>query len=623
VSGLSKEHIGYENGVLGGVVSALNVVCSRGDKVLIHSPTYIGFTGALGNNGYEIVHSPLVLDGGGARGAYQIGAWKALTEAGVKINAVAGTSVGALNGALICMGDIEKAEKIWNEMTFSRVMDVDDEWMEGLFQKQTSIREFLNEGWKKLKEGGVNITPLRELIHETVDEEAIRSCGKEFCLLTFSLSDFRELDLSIEDIPEGLLEDFLLASAYLIGFKNERIQGKKYIDGGVVNNVPLNSLVKRGYEDIIEVRIYGPGREPRVKMPKESEKLEIAPRVKLGSIIEFSGKRSRQNLLIGYYDALRMLYGLEGTIYYLEQSHEDEYYEELLIDIREVEKAEIAFVLKLSLGFKSKDLFMWMLEAAAKLLRIPKYQIYTVDQLYDIVYKKYEALSDQMNLPRFVHVLTGLRKGLTMNLKGRNFLTLKDYTPEEIAYLLDLAAELKEKKRSGVPVDNYRGKNVALIFEKTSTRTRCAFEVAAHDMGMGTTYLDPSGSQIGKKESIEDTARVLGRMYDGIEYRGFGQEIVEDLAKYAGVPVWNGLTNEYHPTQMLADLLTIREHFGYLKGIKLVYMGDARYNMGNSLMIACAKIKDACTVSDETTPGRIIFHKIRKSLAPCIFAAST
>ncbi len=177
-----------------------------------------------------------------------------------------------------------------------------------------------------------------------------------------------------------------------------------------------------------------------------------------------------------------------------------------------------------------------------------------------------------------------------MNLKGRHFLTLKDYTPEEILYLLDLSAELKAKKKTGVMVDTLRGKNVALIFEKTSTRTRCAFEVAAHDLGMGTTYLDPSGSQIGKKESIADTARVLGRMYDGIEYRGFGQEIVEELAKYAGVPVWNGLTNEDHPTQMLADLLTIREHLGRLKGVKLVYMGDARYNMGNSLMIACAKM---------------------------------
>lgn len=177
-----------------------------------------------------------------------------------------------------------------------------------------------------------------------------------------------------------------------------------------------------------------------------------------------------------------------------------------------------------------------------------------------------------------------------MNLKGRNFLTLKDYTKMEILYLLDLAADLKEKKKQGIPVDTLKGKNVALIFEKTSTRTRCAFEVAAHDLGMGTTYLDPSGSQIGKKESIADTARVLGRMYDGIEYRGFGQEIVEELAHYAEVPVWNGLTNEYHPTQMLADLLTIREHLGKLEGVKLVYMGDARYNMGNSLMIACSKM---------------------------------
>ena len=177
-----------------------------------------------------------------------------------------------------------------------------------------------------------------------------------------------------------------------------------------------------------------------------------------------------------------------------------------------------------------------------------------------------------------------------MNLKGRHFLTLKDFTAEEITYFLDLAAELKEKKKQGILTETLRGKNVALIFAKTSTRTRCSFEVAAHDLGMGTTYLEPAASQIGKKESIKDTARVLGRMIDGIEYRGYGQEIVEELAKYAGVPVWNGLTNEYHPTQMLADLLTIREHFGDLAGRKLVYMGDARYNMGNSLMIACAKM---------------------------------
>ncbi len=185
-----------------------------------------------------------------------------------------------------------------------------------------------------------------------------------------------------------------------------------------------------------------------------------------------------------------------------------------------------------------------------------------------------------------------------MNLKGRSFLTLKDFTPDEILYLVDLAAELKALKKARTPHRRHEGRNIALIFEKTSTRTRCSFEVAAHDMGMDVTYLDPSASQIGKKESIRDTARVLGRMYDGIEYRGFEQTIVEELAKYAGVPVWNGLTNEYHPTQMLADMLTIREHFGRLKGIRLTYMGDARYNMGNSLMIVCAKLGlhfTACT----------------------------
>lgn len=177
-----------------------------------------------------------------------------------------------------------------------------------------------------------------------------------------------------------------------------------------------------------------------------------------------------------------------------------------------------------------------------------------------------------------------------MNLKGRSFLKLLDYTPEEIGYLLDLAAELKAKKKAGILHDDFKGKNIALIFEKTSTRTRCSFEVAAHDLGLGSTYLDPSGSQIGKKESIADTARVLGGMFDGIEYRGFAQSTVEELAKYAGVPVWNGLTDEFHPTQILADFLTIKEHFGYLKGINFVYMGDARFNMGNSLMVGCAKM---------------------------------
>lgn len=176
-----------------------------------------------------------------------------------------------------------------------------------------------------------------------------------------------------------------------------------------------------------------------------------------------------------------------------------------------------------------------------------------------------------------------------IQLKGRSFLTLKDFSAEEIEYLLNLASDFKTKKKNGVAVDTHRGKNIALIFEKTSTRTRCSFEVAAHDLGIMTTYL-AEGSQIGTKESIADTARVLGRMFEGIEYRGYSQSIVEDLAKYSGVPVWNGLTDEYHPTQMLADMLTIKEHFGKLKGLKLVYFGDARFNIGNSLCIVCSKL---------------------------------
>lgn len=196
-----------------------------------------------------------------------------------------------------------------------------------------------------------------------------------------------------------------------------------------------------------------------------------------------------------------------------------------------------------------------------------------------------------------------------MDLKGRHFLKLFDFTPEEILYLVDLADELKAKKKQGIPTLHHTGKNIALIFEKTSTRTRCSFEVAAHDLGMQTTFLDPSASQIGKKESIADTARVLGRMFDGIEYRGFDQSIVEELAKDAGVPVWNGLTNQFHPTQMLADIMTIREKFGYLKGIRLTYMGDARYNMGNSLMVVCAKMGmhyTACTNKEYFTDEAIV-----------------
>lgn len=532
----------------------------------------------------------IVLDGGGARGAYQIGAWKALSEVGLKINAVAGTSVGALNGALICMGDVEKAEHIWNEIKFSNVMDVDDGWMEKLFQKENSIREIIGEAMRLIAEGGVDITPLRNLIHENVDEKQIRESGIELCLLTFSVSKMKEIDISIHDIPEGLLEDFLLASAYLIGFKNEKLHGETYMDGGVINNLPINSLIERGYKDLIQIRIYGPGRVPRVKIDEETTLYQIAPKVKLGSIIEFHNKRSRQNLKLGYYDAKRVIYGLAGRIYYIEQTREEWYYEKILEGLSDIERAEIIFVLRLSRKCSDTEFYLAMLEASAKLLRIPKYQIYTVSELEQEVYRKFEVRKDKINLPRFVHLFMDIRKDYKMNLKGRHFLTLKDFTADEILYLIDLAADLKEKKKKGITGNSLKGKNIALIFEKPSTRTRCAFTVGASDEGGIPTYLSQHDIQLGYKESVKDTARVLGRMFDGIEFRGFKHEHVEQLAEYSGVPVWNGLTDEYHPTQILADLLTMKEHFGYLKGLNFVYLGDGRNNMANSLMIGCAKV---------------------------------
>ena len=532
----------------------------------------------------------LVLDGGGARGAYQIGAWKALHEAGVQIRGIAGTSVGALNGALICMGDVDEAEHIWKEMTFSKVMDVDDDWMERLFQKEVPMRELLKELMLRLRDGGIDVTPLKDLIHNVLDEDRIRSAGIDFSLLTFSLSDMKELDLTLDEIPEGLLAAFLLASACLLGFKNEPLHGKTYLDGGVINNVPLNSLVKRGYRDIITVRIYGPGREPRVRLDEGTQVYEIAPRVHLGSIIEFQGKRSRQNLKIGYYDAKRMVYGLKGLIYYIDSDRDEEEYTTMLSNISEKTRKEIRAKLRLPHTAMNETLYLAMLEASAKYFRIPKYQVYTENGLSELVHIQYAKRKEEPGLPGFIHILAGIREEKKMNLKGRSFLTLKDFTPDEIRYLVNLAAELKAKKKNGIKGHTLDGKNIALIFEKPSTRTRCAFTVAANDEGGLPTYLSGNEIQLGHKESVEDTARVLGRMFDGIEFRGFRHSHVELLAKYSGVPVWNGLTDDYHPTQVLADLLTIQEHFEYFEGLKFVYIGDGRNNMANSLMIGCAKV---------------------------------
>lgn len=244
--------------------------------------------------------------------------------------------------------------------------------MEKLFRKETPLTEVLRELWKTLADGGVDVTPLRKLIHENVDEKKIRDSGIEFCIMTFSVSDMKELDLSMEDIPEGMLEDFLLASAYLVGFKNEKLHGKTYIDGGVINNVPMGALVDRGYENIIQIRIFGPGREPKVRITDEMNVYRIAPHVKLGSIIEFHQRRSRQNMRIGYYDARRMLYGLKGRIYYIEQTEEECYYKTRISRLSEKERIETAFELRMAVGYTEEELYLTMLEACAKLLHIDR-----------------------------------------------------------------------------------------------------------------------------------------------------------------------------------------------------------------------------------------------------------
>ena len=354
----------------------------------------------------------IVFEGGGARGAYQIGAWRAMEEAGLKIAAIAGTSVGALNGALVCMGDLEKAEKLWSQITFSKVMDVEDGWMKKLFEGKIPKIDVLKELWTYVKEGGVDITPLRKLIHENIDEKKIRTCGKEFCLTTFSISDMQKMELGLDEIPVGLLEDMLLASAYLFGFKKENLHGTNYMDGGLVNNVPATALVERGYKDIICVRILGPGIVEKATVPEGGSIEEVIPRVNLGSILEFSEKRSNQNMKIGYYDMQRFIYGLEGSIYYIEQTQDECYYDKMLGGMTELERTELKFRLKLPFGSGNKELFMGILEASAKLMQIPKYKIYTVEELWDLICDRYDLMlvEENKSLSKFVHILIALKR---------------------------------------------------------------------------------------------------------------------------------------------------------------------------------------------------------------------
>lgn len=353
----------------------------------------------------------IVLEGGGAKGAYQVGAWQALKEAGIKIKGIAGTSVGALNGAMMCMDDLERAERVWSHLTYSQVMDVEDQKMARLLDGDTPFWEALSDVAKRMGEGGLDITPLKNLILEVVDEEKIRNSPRELYIKTFSVDELKELDIDLKSVEPGYMKDLLLASAYIYPlFKNEKLHGRKYIDGGAINNVPLDSLVDRGYQNIIMIRIFGIGREKRVKIPEGTQIFTIEPRVNLGNIIDFNPEKSRRNMKIGYYDAQRMIYGLQGKIYYIEENEEECYYLRKLLQIPEEardrlleryhtwEKGEgrirafvenvlpgVAMELKLSREWIYKELYLAILEATAKICRIPKYRVYTVEELREEV----------------------------------------------------------------------------------------------------------------------------------------------------------------------------------------------------------------------------------------------
>jgi len=377
----------------------------------------------------------IVLEGGGAKGAYQIGAWKALREAGIKIKGVAGTSVGALNGAFICMDDIEKAEYVWNNITYSNIMDVDDHVMKDLMNGNIPFWEALSTAFSTFSDGGVVIEPLKDLIKEYIKEDEVKNSPIEFFVLTFDLDKRKELDIDIKKVEEGRMQDFLLASAYLFPlFKNEKIEGKTYIDGGAINNVPLGSLIERGYEDIIMIRIFGVGREKRVKIPGETTVYSIEPRVNLGNMLDFDAAKSKRNMKIGYYDAKRLIYDLAGKIYYIEENEEECYYLKQLVSIDKEQMKMLmgyyhmhheeslyirnlmegilpamAVEFKFSRSWTYCDLYLAILEATAKICRIPKYHIYTVEELAGKVRERLNKLAEDKlkELPVFVRFFIG------------------------------------------------------------------------------------------------------------------------------------------------------------------------------------------------------------------------
>ena len=373
----------------------------------------------------------LVLEGGGAKGAYQIGAWKALKEANIRIKVIAGTSVGALNGALICMGDLEKAESLWENISYSQIMSVDDKIMEDIFKQKKISRDALKDMMDYISDGGVDITPLKELIAECVDEEKIQNSPMDLYIHTFSVDEMRELNVDLKEIEPELIKDFLLASSYIFPiFKSEKLHGKTYIDGGAINNVPVDTLIEKEYKDIIIVRIFGIGREKKVKIPEDTTIYTIAPTVSLGSILDFNPKRSKMHLKRGYFDTMRVLYGLAGKIYYIDEQEKECYYlrqltelsQDIYVYLADVYKLEvqesravrnlteiilpvIAEEMKLSKEWSYRELYLSILEATAKICRIQKYKIYTLQELQDRVREKLPSLEGE-ELPAFVQIIS-------------------------------------------------------------------------------------------------------------------------------------------------------------------------------------------------------------------------
>lgn len=373
----------------------------------------------------------LVLEGGGAKGAYQIGAWKALKEAGIRIKGIAGTSVGALNGALICMGDLEKAESLWENISYSQIMSVDDKVMEDIFKQKKISRDALKDMMDYISAGGVDITPLKELIAECVDEEKIQNSPMDLYIHTFSVDEMRDLNVDLKGIEPELIKDFLLASSYIFPiFKSEKLHGKTYIDGGAINNVPIDTLIEKEYKDILVVRIFGIGREKKVKIPEDTTIYTIAPTVSLGSILDFNPKRSKIHLKRGYFDTMRVIYGLAGKIYYIDEQEKECYYlrqltelsQDIYVYLADVYKLEvqesravrnlteiilpvIAEEMKLSKEWSYKELYLSILEATAKICRIQKYKIYTLQELQDKVREKLLTLEGE-ELPAFVQIIS-------------------------------------------------------------------------------------------------------------------------------------------------------------------------------------------------------------------------